>query len=950
MPGFGFGRGFRRRSKFASGSGGGGGGPASQVQYGPKIGPKGPKQVLFGIWNQAPIGYCYETNNTAENLYAKWASRGINVVKAGHPDFVVGDQNGLLNATKNNNLMLVASPRWDTTMFGSRPNPAALDLRSLAINDPYWRDNWISYSVQDEADLFILPLQTHVDFLNGHALDGVTKPGSANFTRRLAVPAGSDASPPVNFHAAFNVPSIHGLSIDSYEWHLSASDLNSATVTKTSPDMFTSTWHGEGIYNSALSAPLNFATRTMYGRRFTASVTGMAVHLQRNGLLSPGRSDNGELPVQYQPVMFNTPPFTVYGQVILPQPNTYAPGDKWTGHYVTTSRVELVPNVYPRAGRWQPGRFLRNEAWSGFVHGSSSMYLFPQTVGSINVTGYINTANNTLVITSEPARAFIFGGALRIQVEGDFTLRGWVRRDNPQLSGTPGGAGVYALDVAKATPLATGTAGAPVTLQISTEARPWGDDSNPENLAELATIIANINRMQAHPTGGNLMIDPVNGGRRAFNVMRCPDIAGDTSLYREDLTLAPIQQGYTPEGVPIPDSAGGLPLWDFGWPMGFEGFRVVGDDGATYLYVRSMSNSNRPTWFPGYAPLGLPQRFFRPFELVGFRRVGTGTAVEMTGSSAFLKAGVDDGPATWFWIESSNIALPEGNSGTTAFNIVVRRGGNLSGTNTVTASAAGTGIAQANGTDFQGGLLPSQVLSFAPNETSKTFTVNVAGDTTAEQDETFKVSLSAPSAGTAVVGSRKDEITCTITNDDAAVVGALVWLVSDLNAAPALTGSPASATYLRPADTAWVTRGGVKMRSVGGGTTATNNGGFAGVPWWLHTSVFNAAEFELPVGNWEVGIVLSGANSGGQVLMIDNPTGAANVRQTLSAAGQASSLSDTDGTIYTNAATAVGDVINNMTYVPVTITNAGTGVGVLRVYGTAGSVGTLLSAISIRQV
>ena len=70
------------------------------------------------------------------------------------------------------------------------------------------------------------------------------------------------------------------------------------------------------------------------------------------------------------------------------------------------------------AGRWQQGRFLRNEAWSGFVHGSSSMYLFPQTVGSINVTGYINTANNTLVITSEPTRAFIFGGALRIQVEG----------------------------------------------------------------------------------------------------------------------------------------------------------------------------------------------------------------------------------------------------------------------------------------------------------------------------------------------------------------------------------------------------------------------------------------------------------------------------------------------------------------------------------------------------
>ena len=521
------------------------------------------------------------------------------------------------------------------------------------------------------------------------------------------------------------------------------------------------------------------------------------------------------------------------------------------------------------------------------------MYLFPQTVGVFNVTGYIDAVANTLVITSEPAKPFLFGGGVRIRLLGDNTLRGWVRKSSPQLSGTPGGAGVYALDTGKVTPIATGSAGKPVTLSLEAASSFTGDDSNAENLSELATIIANINRMQAHPTGGNLMIDTLNGGRRAFTVMRCPDINGDTSLYREDMTLAPIQPGYTSEGVPIPDSGGGLPLWDFGWPMGFEGFRVVGDDGATYIYARSLSNSNRPTWFPGFAGLGLPARVFRAFELVGFRRVGNGSAVEMTGTSAVLKAGVDDGPATWLYIDNAAIAQAEGNSGTTAYAITVRRGGDVSGTNTVTATVSGTGFNPASAADFQGGVFPSQVLSFAANETSKVFTINLLGDTAAEQDETFKVMLSAPSGGSQLVASNKSEIDCSITNDDAAVAGAFVWLVKNLTAAPALAGSPPQATYLRPVETDWGTRGGVKMRSVGGGTTASDSAGFAGVPWWLQANDFNSVEFELPAGSWQVGIITSGRNVGGAVQMVDDPAGAATVRQNLPTGGALVSRSPT---------------------------------------------------------
>ena len=105
----------------------------------------------------------------------------------------------------------------------------------------------------------------------------------------------------------------------------------------------------------------------------------------------------------------------------------------------------------------------------------------------------------------------------------------------------------------------------------------------------------------------------------------------------------------------------------------------------------------------------------------------------------------------------------EGNSGTTPFTFTVSRSGNLSGAGTVKWAAIGVLPSYPNAADFAGGVVPGGTLSFAAGESSKTITVNINGDTTAEPDETFRVVLAAPSAGTTITTGSAD---ATVLNDD----------------------------------------------------------------------------------------------------------------------------------------------------------------------------------------
>jgi hypothetical protein len=118
-------------------------------------------------------------------------------------------------------------------------------------------------------------------------------------------------------------------------------------------------------------------------------------------------------------------------------------------------------------------------------------------------------------------------------------------------------------------------------------------------------------------------------------------------------------------------------------------------------------------------------------------------------------------------ISAASAGKAEGNSGTTAFTFTVTLAGDSSAPHSVAWTVSGSGANSANAADFAGTALPSGTLSFAVGETSKTVTINVAGDTTVESDEGFTVTLSAPSAGLAIGTA---QATGTILNDDSASV------------------------------------------------------------------------------------------------------------------------------------------------------------------------------------
>jgi hypothetical protein len=156
-----------------------------------------------------------------------------------------------------------------------------------------------------------------------------------------------------------------------------------------------------------------------------------------------------------------------------------------------------------------------------------------------------------------------------------------------------------------------------------------------------------------------------------------------------------------------------------------------------------------------------------------------------TGTATILD---DDAPTM---LSVGDLAVTEGNAGTTPATFTVTRSGSTAGSSSVTyATANGTATA---GSDYTA--VGATTLSFAAGETSKTVTVPVTGDTVDEPNETFALKLSAPVAATI----SDDTGTATIVDDDAPTT----FSVNDVSLPEGDTGTaPATFTVTRSGSTA----------------------------------------------------------------------------------------------------------------------------------------------------
>ena len=100
-------------------------------------------------------------------------------------------------------------------------------------------------------------------------------------------------------------------------------------------------------------------------------------------------------------------------------------------------------------------------------------------------------------------------------------------------------------------------------------------------------------------------------------------------------------------------------------------------------------------------------------------------------------------PATYdtVSIQSLDATQLEGDVGATDFSFVLTRSSNTEVATSVNYSVTGSGATAASATDFFGGSLPSGLVSFDGNETSKMITIQIAGDLELESDEEFTVTL-----------------------------------------------------------------------------------------------------------------------------------------------------------------------------------------------------------------
>ena len=174
------------------------------------------------------------------------------------------------------------------------------------------------------------------------------------------------------------------------------------------------------------------------------------------------------------------------------------------------------------------------------------------------------------------------------------------------------------------------------------------------------------------------------------------------------------------------------------------------DDGFGSIYVTDLAN---------------PNHFTLSQDQAQSRSRGIAYTSVSTGSNPSDNNGRDVGsPGSTLppSLTIANVTRSEGNAGTQSWTFTVTRSNDTRGTATVDFAIA-DGSAKA-GEDYTA---TPGTLTFNPGDKTQTITVNVIGDTTAERDETFTVTLSNASGNTVITTATA---TGMIKNDDAGVV------------------------------------------------------------------------------------------------------------------------------------------------------------------------------------
>ncbi|MFM8999637.1 MAG: SdrD B-like domain-containing protein, partial [Actinomycetota bacterium] len=171
-------------------------------------------------------------------------------------------------------------------------------------------------------------------------------------------------------------------------------------------------------------------------------------------------------------------------------------------------------------------------------------------------------------------------------------------------------------------------------------------------------------------------------------------------------------------------------------------------------------------------------------------------------TSATGRLANDDGVA--FAISASSGSEGTASNGTITFTVTKTGGcGGLTGTETCSVSYATSDGTAFAGTDYTG--IAATTLSFAANDTSKTFAVTTTADSVYEADETFTATISTATLASGVGSGTftTPSATGTITNDDAApsitVAASTGGYLGALNAeVAAATAAPFTITLVQP--------------------------------------------------------------------------------------------------------------------------------------------------------